>query len=316
MYMSLMIYLVLIKPCFLPRIVDSLQKKIHFVAILTFPETVGIRYSTKRWICQHKIIWFTCVSIRKGLRAEAQFLASPNHYLKISVAMFPVCWHQQILLVGSSPLSWMYLLILTALFPSLSHSSELLLNSESHSPSLVIVRDSLLWNMPCWKYKWYVVDINMELFLIIWRRPQPVIFIFINLSGHLQLTRFYYFFFSDKGSQTLTNSCWLMSSTMMWSILISRGQRKAAAFPCPFHIPMTMSLGWLLHTQKAVESQREFCTWKGFRHEMQQEPAAALNELQSNKRCIAYPMNKWYSICDILWVFWTLAGILIASLFT
>lgn len=203
----------------------------------------------------------------------------------------------------------------TALFPSLSHRSELLLNSESHSPSLVIIRDSLLWNMPCWKCKWYVVGHQYGI-ISHYRGKATACYFYLYKPIWTSSAYQIFFLFSDKGSQTLTNSCWLMSSTVMWSILISRGQRKAAAFPCSFHIPMMMSLGWLLHMQKVVESQREFCTWKGFKHEMQQEPAAALNELQSNKRCIAYPMNKWYSICDILWVFWILAGILIVSLFT
>lgn len=194
MYMSLMIYLVLIQPCFLPRIVDSLQKKIHFAAILAFPEMVGIRYSTKRWICQHKTIWFTCVSIRKGLRAEAQFLASPNHYLKISLAMFPVCWHQQILLVGSSPLSWMYLLILQHYFPpwaTAQSSCSIQSLTHLHSWSLETL---CCGTCPVGSASGMLWDINMELFLIIGARPQPVIFIFINLSGHLQLTRFFFVF--------------------------------------------------------------------------------------------------------------------------
>lgn len=105
-----------------------------------------------------------------------------------------------------------------------------------------------------------------------------------------------------------------MSFTVMRSILIPSGQKKAAAFPCPFRIPVAMSLGWLLCMRKVIESQREFCTWKGFSHEMQ--PAlAGLSELQRNNGYIAYLMNKWYSKYDILWVFWILAGILAVLVF-
>lgn len=43
----------------------------------------------------------------------------------------------------------------------------------------------------------------------------------------------------------------------MQSILIPSGQRKAAVFPCPFHVPTAMSLGWLLHMLKVTESHRE-----------------------------------------------------------
>lgn len=116
-YMSLLIHLIWIQPSFPPRIIHSLQKEVHPVASLAFPMMVGIRYSTKWWICQHRTVWFVCIPIRMDLSAEAQLLAIPNHYLKFSMAVLPPCWHWQILLVGSSHLSWRYLLILQHCFP-------------------------------------------------------------------------------------------------------------------------------------------------------------------------------------------------------
>lgn len=191
MYMSLLIHLIWIQPSFPPRNIHSLRKKVHSVASMVFPMMVGTRYSTKWWISQHKTIWFVCFHVRTGFRAHWA-LAGPNHYLKFCLAMLPVVPMD---FAGWIEFSFPEIPSYSAtLFPSLRHSTELLLNSRSpvHHCSWSLVT---LWHGTCpggsaggmlWKH------CRRGIISIIGGRTQPVIFIFINPSGHLQLTRFFF----------------------------------------------------------------------------------------------------------------------------
>lgn len=104
MYTSLLNHLILIAPSFPSRL------NTHYR--MTLSNQLGKSYSTKWWICQHKTIWYVCIPIRMNLSAEAQLLANTNHYLKFSLTMLSMCWHQQTFLIELSTLSWRYLLIL------------------------------------------------------------------------------------------------------------------------------------------------------------------------------------------------------------
>lgn len=150
MYTSLLNHLILIAPSFPSRWNTHYRK--------TLSDQLGKSYSTKWWICQHKTIWYVCIPIRMDLSAEAQLLANTNHYLKFSLTMLPICWHQQTFLVEYSFLKVSS--YSAALFPFLSYMHTSCWIHRLHLPLLMTMRGTLLWNPPWWQQRWYVVEVS------------------------------------------------------------------------------------------------------------------------------------------------------------
>lgn len=84
-------------------------------------------------------------------------------------------------------------------------------------------------------------------------RTQSVIFIFVNPSGHLQLTRFFFWLRQPDSIKVLLAYVFHCDA----EYLNSKRSEKGSSTSCPFHVPAAMSLGWFLCMQKVMESQRE-----------------------------------------------------------
>lgn len=100
----------------------------------------------KRWICQHKQS-----DLCARLSGRTLVLQRSLPYLKLSFAVWHVCWQWWILLAGLSPLSWRYLFILQHSFPQ-SYSTELLLNSRHPTHLRSWPWEALPCNTPRWQY--------------------------------------------------------------------------------------------------------------------------------------------------------------------
>lgn len=123
-----------------------------------------------------------------------------------------------------------------ALFPILSYSAELLLNSWSPA------------HLHSWSLRLFAVEhalvaaqvvccrsiTNVELFLIMGGRTQPVIFIFINPSGHLQLTRFFFWLRQPDSNKFLLAYVFHCNAELLNSKWSEKGSSVSLPLSCSY----------------------------------------------------------------------------------
>lgn len=241
MYTSLLIPLIWIKPSSTPMIIEGSPLCVQ----LGFSQNdVGIRNSAKWWVLytrQYDLFAFLPES-KPPWQSQPLPPVFPGYVSSVLAWIDFSDWNKTFFLEVS------YSAVLP---PSLANGTERLLNAPSstclHSWSLGAL---CCGNTPKAEQGVYCESItDMELFLIIEKDAECYFYLFkpIWTSSAHQI------FFLIKA---VTNSCWLMSFTAMRSISIASGQRKA--FPCPFCIPVAVSLGWCSTHRKPSKARGNF----------------------------------------------------------